>query len=422
MRTFTHYDAAVDKGLNNLYIISDMGESFRFIHCSDLHLGCRFSGISDADERLGKRLRESVFAALDNIVTFAKKEKIDFIVFSGDIFDSTNETPLTRSRFADAIASVKIPCFIIYGNHDTKRKWETSIPLPKNAYVFPEEVTHIYYEKDGNRIAELIGMSFSSVSPDKDFTSDVKKESNLFSIGVFHCNVDGANDDNYAPCKLSELRKKNIDYWALGHIHKGEMLGRMPYVVYPGNTQGMDPKETGEKGAYAVTVRDGAVADISFFKTSAIDWFDITADITDKIELNEVLDGIHREVKKGNILSVKFTGRGPLDAVLRTGGTESIRKMIESATGCTVSSIDIRTIPEIDLEARSENNDFISAAVNFGKVMSTYDRQRKIDMICSTTVAQSKRELFESFSDEELKQIIDDATYLVIEKILGADR
>lgn len=399
-----------------------MGESFRFIHCSDLHLGCRFSGISNADERLGKRLRESVFAALDNIISFAKKEKADFIVFSGDIFDSTNETPYTRSRFADAIASVKIPCYIIYGNHDTKRKWETSIPLPKNAYVFPEEPTHVYFEKDGNKTAELIGMSFSPDFPSRDFTADVKKENDLFSIGVFHCNVDGAKDDNYAPCKLSELRKKDIDYWALGHIHKAAMLSRMPYVVYPGNTQGMDPKETGEKGAYIVTVKDNAVADIAFFKTSSVDWFDVTADITNKTDLNSVFEVIRKDVKKGNIISLKFTGRGPLDSVLRTGDIGEIRKTAESATGCTVSSIEVKTVPDIDLEARADTNDFISAAISFGKVMSSYDRERKIDMICSTTVSQSKKNLFDNFTDDELKDIIDDATYMVIEKILGADR
>ncbi|MDO5838446.1 MAG: DNA repair exonuclease, partial [Methanomassiliicoccales archaeon] len=183
-----------------------MGDSFRFIHCSDLHLGCRFSGISDADEDLGRRLRESVFTALDNIVSFAKKEKVDFVIFSGDIFDSTNETPLTRSRFADAIASMKVPCYIIYGNHDTKRRWENSIPLPKNAFVFPEQITHMYFEKDGRRVTELIGMSFPSMKPNSNYVKSVKKESDLFAIGVFHCNVDGAKDDNYSPCKLSDMK------------------------------------------------------------------------------------------------------------------------------------------------------------------------------------------------------------------------
>lgn len=398
-----------------------MGDSFRFIHCSDLHLGCRFSGISDADEDLGRRLRESVFTALDNIVSFAKKEKVDFVIFSGDIFDSTNETPLTRSRFADAIASMKVPCYIIYGNHDTKRRWENSIPLPKNAFVFPEQITHMYFEKDGRKVTELIGMSFPSMKPNTNYVKSVKKESDLFAIGVFHCNVDGAKDDNYSPCKLSDMKDKDVSYWALGHIHKASILNRMPYVVYSGNTQGMDPKESGEKGAYLVTVNDGAVVDISPFKTSAIDWVDVNVDITGKTDFKTAIDELSK-IKKNCIASITFSGRGPLDAILRTGGTESIKEMIENSIDCKISSVIVRTVPDIDLKTREEINDFTSAVISYGNRISGFGRKELIDMICSTTVSQSRKSMFESLSDDELKDIVDDAMYLVIEKMMGAEQ
>ena len=398
-----------------------MGDSFRFIHCSDLHLGCGFSGISDADEALGKRLRESVFTALENVISFAKKEKVDFIVFSGDIFDSTNETPLTRSRFVDAIASVKIPCYIIYGNHDTRRRWENSIPLPKNAYVFPEEITHVFFSKDGKRVAELIGMSFPSKTPDVNYVQTVKKESDLFAIGIFHCNVDGAKDDNYSPCKLSDMKNRDVNYWALGHIHKASILNRMPYVVYSGNTQGMDPKETGEKGAYLVTVNNGIVVDISPFKTSTIDWIDVDVDITGKTDLKAVVDELSK-FKKNCIVSVTFKGRGQLDSILRMNGPDKIREMMRNSLDCNISSVNIRTVPDIDLRAREDTNDFTSAVINFGKRVSGYSRDELIDMICTTTVSQSRRDMFETLTDDELKDIVNDAMYLVIEKMMGADQ
>lgn len=398
-----------------------MGDSFRFIHCSDLHLGCRFSGISDADEDLGKRLRESVFTALNSVISLAKKEKVDFIIFSGDIFDSTNETPLTRSRFADAIASARIPCYIIYGNHDTRRRWENSIPLPKNAFVFPEEVTHTYFEKDGRKVAELVGMSFPSKSPDVDRIHDVDRESDLFAIGIFHCNVDGAKKDDYSPCKLSDLRAKEIGYWALGHIHKAAILSRMPYVVYSGNTQGIDPTETGEKGAYLVTVNDGIVVDIVPFRTSAIEWMDVDIDITGRTDLKTAIGELSK-IKKNCIVSVTFRGRGQLDAMLRVSGPNAIKEMIEHSVDCKISSVSIRTVPDIDLKAREDSNDFTSAVINFGKRVSGYGRDELIDMICTTTVSQSRRDMFESLSDEELRDIVNDAMYLVIERVLGAEQ
>ncbi len=398
-----------------------MGDSFRFIHCSDLHLGCRFSGISDADEELGRRLRESVFTALNNVISMAKKEKVDFIVFSGDVFDSTNETPLTRSRFVDAIASARIPCYIIYGNHDTRRRWENSIPLPKNAFVFPEEVTHTYFERDGERIVELVGMSFPSKSPNTDHIKDVDKESDLFAIGIFHCNVDGAKDDDYSPCKLSDMRDKGINYWALGHIHKATILNRMPYVVYPGNTQGIDPTETGEKGAYLVTVNNVIVVDISPFKTSSIEWMNVDIDITGLTDLKSATGELSK-IKRNCIVSVTFKGRGQLDSLLRVSGAKAIKEMLEHSVECKISSVNIRTVPDIDLKAREDTNDFTSAVINFGKRVSSYSREELIDMICTTTVSQSRREMFESLSDEELKEIVNDAMYLVIEKVLGAEQ
>ena len=47
--------------------------------------------------------------------------------------------------------------------------------------------------------------------------------------------------------------KKDSDYWALGHIHKRQIVHEKPYIVYPGNIQGRQIKETGEKGCSLVT-------------------------------------------------------------------------------------------------------------------------------------------------------------------------
>ncbi len=398
-----------------------MGESFRFMHCSDLHLGCEFVGISKNDPELGMRLRDSVFNALDKIVSTVKKEKVDFVIISGDIFDSESETPLTRVKFCDAVAAIKVPCFIVYGNHDTKRKWESSIPLPKNAYVFPEQVVHRTIEKNGRCLAEIIGTSFSADSPDTDPTVGVKKESINFGIGIFHCNVDGASEKNdYAPCKLKNLIKSDIDYWALGHIHKRDILNEYPHVVYSGNTQGMSPKETGEKGVYVVTVTDDRVSDMKFVRTGEIQWLPVTYDITGFDDLRKVLGSVPG-IEKGSMLTVTFKGRGSLDAVLRLEG-DSITEIIEASTGCTVVSTKVSTVPDIDIDARKETGDFISAVLNFGKRIEQYDRADIMRMICTTQTAENLRDKFEEFTDEELREIVRDSMYLVVDKMMEAER
>ena len=111
-----------------------------------------------------------------------------------------------------------------------------------------------------------------------------------------------------------------------------------------------------------------------------------------------------------------------MDSLLRVSGAKAIKEMLEHSVECKISSVNIRTVPDIDLKAREDTNDFTSAVINFGKRVSSYSREELIDMICTTTVSQSRREMFESLSDEELKEIVNDAMYLVIEKVLGAEQ
>lgn len=391
-----------------------MKGSFKFIHCADLHLGCVFQGISSIDEEFGKRMKKSMFDALNAIVEKAKSSKVDFVIFSGDIFDDSNQTPLTRIKFSTALKDIGVPCYISYGNHDFQRMWESVIPLPENAYVFPDKVTSFEFVKDGAPVALLSGASFSTPYTNIDFTADVICSKEFFNIGVFHCDLD-SQDDKYAPCKLSSLRSKNVDYWALGHIHKKQIACTSPYVVYPGNTQGKDPTENGKKGAYLVTVTEGIVSNLEFFRTGPIIWEDIHVDITRKENYEGLIDSI-KPTEKGAILKIIFEGHGSLDSIIRSTSNNDLVEMIESKTKCKVSSIKILSKPPFDIDSRKNVSDFISAVINYSEKLETVSKSELIDMICCTNSSKRLRSKFEELKNEELKDIIHDAMYFIIEK------
>ena len=393
-----------------------MSASFRFIHCADLHLGSSFTGLSSNDTELGQRMRDSLFEALDAIVDKAVSEKVDFVIFSGDIFDTSNETPLTRSRFADALEKIHVPCFIAFGNHDYKRRWESSIPFPKNAFVFPEKLTKIKFVKNKKTAAYISGSSFSTKHTSEDITEAAKGTPDAFNIGIFHCNLDAASqDDVYAPCQLSSILTKGIDYWALGHIHKREIVHEGPYVVYPGNTQGRNHKEEGEKGAYLVTVTNDSVSDIQFFRTGPILWRDFELDISDRTDVESLVSQLEG-VEEGSMLRITLTGRGPLDSIARQD-PNGLAELFEARTKCKVTKLEVQSRPDIDLESRKDTGDFVSAVINYGNRLESSTRDELLDMICCTTTAKSMRDRFEMFSDEELIQIVRDATYLIVEKM-----
>ena len=64
------------------------------------------------------------------------------------------------------------------------------------------------------------------------------------------------------PCDYSpydELKNKGYQYWALGHVHQYEVLCDDPWIVFPGNLQGLHINEPGAKGAVIVEIENGIV-------------------------------------------------------------------------------------------------------------------------------------------------------------------
>lgn len=394
-----------------------MGADLKFIHCSDLHLDTPFKNVSSIDVSLARRMYESSFKALDRIIDKAIEEKVDFIIFSGDIFEVEYSTPHSRYRFAEAIRRSGVRCYIAYGNHDHGRKWEDSIPLPENAVVFPDHVVNIPYPNEEDRIADVIGVSHSSRHESRDLTEDIEGSSD-FSIAVVHCDLDKVSEGhNYAPANLSAMLNKRIDYWALGHIHKRNVVHQFPHVVYPGNTQGRSLKETGEKGAYLVTVSNGLVKKMDFFVTGEIEWISIEESILG-MNMDGLLESISKQAKRGSILKIRLTGTGDLDRMIRLE-RQSFISMVEMRTGCTVASLIVDSMPTIDIEERKRTGDLASSIIISGERIRSMSRNDMIDIICSTKASASVRYVIEGMSDEELRMMVDDATISLLERVSG---
>jgi DNA repair exonuclease SbcCD nuclease subunit len=96
-----------------------------------------------------------------------------------------------------------------------------------------------------------------------------------FNIGVLHTSLDSESDGEharYAPCRIDDLRQKEYDYWALGHIHTRAIRHRDPPIVYPGNLQGRHVRETGPKGCMVVSVDDAGTARSDFVPVDVFRW------------------------------------------------------------------------------------------------------------------------------------------------------
>jgi DNA repair protein SbcD/Mre11 len=98
---------------------------------------------------------------------------------------------------------------------------------------------------------------------------------------VLHTSLTGRPPHaNYAPCSVDDLKARGYDYWALGHVHDHEIVANDPPIVFPGNLQGRNIRESGEKGAVLVSVEDGRVASIDRLVVDQARWQQVRVDVS----------------------------------------------------------------------------------------------------------------------------------------------
>jgi exonuclease SbcD len=384
-----------------------MGCDFSFVHCADLHLGSRFYAVTQSSPDLGGRLYEAVFSSFRRIVDLAK-ERADFMVIAGDIYDDVCETPRTRLFFASEMERLGKPCFVVRGNHDFTSSWDSSIAYPPNVYVLGPEGGRKRMTIRGHTV-EVVGASYSEQHEKRNIAASLRGTPGVFTIGVAHVSVDGlAEDYQYAPCALSDLLGKDVDYWALGHIHKRQVLRTSsPMVVYPGNIQGRSPRETGEKGCYLVSVAAGAPS-AEFVPTQEIVWKDVTADITGKTDLNQLLDSIIPQCPRGGIACLHFTGRGTLSKAVRAD-PEGIAKTVSERAGCSADIREISVRPDIDLENPVPGT-LTAEAVRSEKELESMTDEELMELLCGSGPATDVSGRMRYFAEKgELKRMLREA-------------
>ena len=140
---------------------------------------------------------------------------------------------------------------------------------------------------------------------------------------------------NYAPCSLAELVAKGYDYWALGHVHQGQVLHEQPHVVFPGNLQGRHVRETGPKGAYLVTVDHGEVTDLTALEMDVVRWSVLDVDVIPAGGIDDIVDLIRRAVAQG---AEEAAGRLLACRILLQGRTELHNRLVTDAEELTAEA------------------------------------------------------------------------------------
>lgn len=271
-----------------------------------------------------KRIQESTFRAFTKVVDAAISKKVDFVIISGDLYDGEDRSIKAQARLRkqmERLHSENIKVFIIHGNHDHLGGAWTTIEMPDNVHVYSSDVESMEYITNNGVKVHLYGFSYPERHVSESKMDDYRKMPGAdLHVGILHGHCEGGSTHHqpYAPFSIRELIEKEMDYWALGHIHKQQILHQDPYIVYPGNIQGRNSKEQSIKGCYAVTLSKSETA-LQFIETSDIIWETITISATESSSFHdlyskckEAMENI-RKTDQGILLRLEIVDAENLD-------------------------------------------------------------------------------------------------------------
>ena len=193
-------------------------------------------------------------------------------------------------------AGIKV--FIASGNHDAASRITKAMPLPGNVTLFSHKKPQsVMLEEFG---VTIHGQSYPSRSVTENLVSHYPQyDPHSFNIGLLHSSLTGREGhENYAPCTIHDLHSKGYDYWALGHVHKKEVLHEDPLIVFPGNIQGRHIRECGPRGCMRDTVDDIGRASADFRPIDVIRWMRCEVDASGADRGDDVVDRICEQIKE----------------------------------------------------------------------------------------------------------------------------
>jgi DNA repair protein SbcD/Mre11 len=288
---------------------------FKFIHTADIHLDSPLRGLEAHEGAPFTEIRGATRQAFDALIDLAIEEAVAFLLIAGDLYDGDWKDYNTGLYFASRmgkLAKAGVQVFIVSGNHDAASQITKAMPLPKNVTVFSTRKPESVAIEDLGVIVH--GQSYSSRAVTENLAAGYPHlQPGYVNIGLLHTSLTGrTGHEEYAPCTVSDLQAKGYAYWALGHVHRREIVAQDPWIVFPGNIQGRHIREDGAKGVTLVTVEDGRIAKVVAQPLDVLRWSLCTIDVSDCQNIESVYDVVRRGLSReldaadGRVLALRL--------------------------------------------------------------------------------------------------------------------
>ncbi len=209
----------------------------RFMHLSDTHLGNR--------EYMMDFREEDFYEAFHEAIGIAVEEKVDFVVHSGDLFDTWGPSNRALSELKDSmllLSENKIPVYAVMGEHDRPRR----VDYPASRIfdhlglklLGADALESFVDEKSGVFIAGISNMKGSrreNLVP-MYVQADTLAKEHSNSVLISHQGVSGFTVPEDVQVEESQL-PRNFGYLAFGHVHVSALREKPFPFAYAGSTE-----------------------------------------------------------------------------------------------------------------------------------------------------------------------------------------
>ncbi len=361
---------------------------FRFLHLADLHLETSFGGRAATRERL----RRATLEAFANAVDYAIDHQLHAVLAAGDLYDDpvlSLQTEFAIQREVQRLDEAGIWFLAACGNHDPggPRHRSSRLGLETDAAGVRRERVHVFRDRepqpvtvtdrDGAPVGVVVGAGHPSDAESENLAANFPSlATQLPLVGLLHTHVEStpaaSQHDRYAPSGQRDFERAGYSYWALGHIHTRQCAVPGQPVYYPGNLQGRNPRETGEKGGLVVEARAGVPAEPEFVSFAPVRWEHVLVDqISDRESIRALVAQLTETVtalaaNAGElIVRIDLAGKTALAPTLRRSEErEDIEEELQATTGAL--EIQLRNaglVRPIDRRALRESPSAIAQAL-----------------------------------------------------------
>lgn len=320
----------------------------KFVHISDMHFDTPFTSLS-AKENLGDIRRLEQRKVFKKVIEYIKENKIEYLFIAGDLYDHNYVKKSTIEYINNLFGEIpNTKIFITPGNHDPyiKNSYYNTYEFSNNVYIFKDEI-----EKYEDINVNIYGMAFNDFYMNESQIENMVIEySNRPNILITHCDLNGSKDSeglSYNPILESKIKALNLDYVAMGHIHKCN-LGNNNNILYSGSPISLGFDELGEHGMLVGELLKGKL-DLKFIKLDDRLFTEIVLNVENFSSKDDLIE---------HLSNLKLDNRNMYKIILIGGRNFEInsREILKIISSDNILKIKDETKLNYDLEALSKEN------------------------------------------------------------------